>query len=139
LTIIGIAMLVFGKIRSLGALGGFLWVFDITGTMSDVFSFMRIAGVGSATALLVRAFNSLIYSTHTSLASVNIVLAVVAGVAMGVLIHLFLFIMSPIGPFVHSMRLCFYEILTKFYEGGGRRLKPVRVVIKPKLTLARGK
>ncbi|ADM27831.1 V-type ATPase 116 kDa subunit [Ignisphaera aggregans DSM 17230] len=132
---IGIVMLIVGRVKSIGSIGGFLWIFDITGVMSDVLSFMRIAGVGSASALLAVAFNGMIYGVYTSYLALNIVIAIALGVILGIVVHLFLFMMYPLGPFVHSLRLCFYEILTKFYEGGGRRLNPIRVSIKPKLTL----
>ncbi len=131
---IGIILLVIGRIKTMGIPGSFLWIFDITGAMGDIFSFMRIAGISAGTTLLISIFNSLIYNIYSSFAT-NIVIGMVVGIIAAMGMHFFLFILSPVGPFAHSLRLCMYEILTKFYEGGGRRLQPVKIRISPRLLL----
>jgi V/A-type H+-transporting ATPase subunit I len=39
--------------------------------------------------------------------------------------HLFNFLISALGAFVHSMRLIFVEFFGRFYEGGTRPFQPL--------------
>jgi V/A-type H+-transporting ATPase subunit I len=39
--------------------------------------------------------------------------------------HLFNFLISALGAFVHSMRLLFVEFFGRFYEGGARPFQPL--------------
>jgi V/A-type H+-transporting ATPase subunit I len=52
-----------------------------------------------------------------------------AGIALFVLVliagHTFNFVISMLGGFVHSARLLFLEMFTRFYEPGGTRFEPL--------------
>ncbi|MEM4433229.1 MAG: hypothetical protein QXT03_05410 [Desulfurococcaceae archaeon] len=127
LLIVTVAVLVFVKIRTTGALGAFLWLFDVAGILGDIFSFMRIAGIMLGTAILAYIFNQIIMSAVI----INIGLGVLAAIGL----HFFAFALTPIGPFVHSLRLCILEISSKFYEGMNRKLRTLKVHIPLKLTI----
>lgn len=127
LLLVTIAVLVFVKIRTTGALGAFLWLFDVAGILGDIFSFMRIAGIMLGTAILAYIFNQIIQSAVL----INIGLGALAAIGL----HFFAFALTPIGPFVHSLRLCILEISSKFYEGMNRRLKTLRVHVPLRLTI----
>ncbi|MEM1933908.1 MAG: hypothetical protein QXY53_05900, partial [Desulfurococcaceae archaeon] len=127
LLIVTVAVLVFVKIRTTGALGAFLWLFDVAGILGDIFSFMRIAGIMLGTAILAYIFNQIIMSAVV----INIGLGVLAAIGL----HFFAFALTPIGPFVHSLRLCILEISSKFYEGMNRKLRTLKVHIPLKLTI----
>ncbi|NPA96655.1 MAG: hypothetical protein GXO32_03535, partial [Crenarchaeota archaeon] len=43
---------VLSRIKGMGALGGLLWIFDLTGPLSDVISYVRLAALDMATMLM---------------------------------------------------------------------------------------
>jgi len=131
----GVAILIAAKIVQLKAFGAFLWIFDITGAMGDIFSFLRIAGIASGSTLLVSVFNEIIRSSFISFSGLGIIVSAIVAVPLALMLHLFILITAPIGPFVHSLRLCIYEIAGKFFEGTGRRIKPVKINLTAAVTL----
>lgn len=120
-----LALLVVSKVKTMGFMGVMLWIFDIAGVLGDVFSFIRIAGIGIGSAFLAEIFNSFIYG------ALNIapVVGIFAGIVMAFMLHLFNLACSVLGPYIHSLRLILYEMSSKFYEGSGRRLSPVRITL----------
>ena len=44
--------------------------------------------------------------------------------------HLMIFILAIISAGLHSIRLHYVELFTKFYEGGGVEFNPLKVVRK---------
>lgn len=129
-----LGLLIIAKIMSIKALGAILWLFDISGALGDILSFARIGGIALSSLLLANVFNSLINSIIYGGTVINIIL----GIAMALLCHLFILAISPIGPFVHSLRLCIIEINTKFYEGQNRRLLPLSIKIPSKIRISKG-
>ncbi|MEM3980119.1 MAG: hypothetical protein QXF79_02550, partial [Ignisphaera sp.] len=125
--ITSIALLIFSKIKISGALGAILWIFDVVGILGDVFSFIRIAGIALGTAILAYIFNIIIGGAMAT----NIALGILAAIGL----HFFAFILSPISPFVHSLRLCMLEISSKFYEGMNQRVNALKVRIPSKITI----
>ncbi|MEM1881416.1 MAG: V-type ATPase 116kDa subunit family protein [Sulfolobales archaeon] len=129
----GVAMLVIGKFLSLKSVGLFLWIFDLTGVLGDVFSYTRLAGIGLATYLMARNFNDLALMTANAIHSlinipvINVVIASLIALIVILLTNTINLAFGIIGSFVHSLRLCFVEFLPKFYEGGGREFKPLKI------------
>ncbi|MEM4881740.1 MAG: hypothetical protein QXP89_06465, partial [Desulfurococcaceae archaeon] len=128
LLIVAIIVLVLSRIKITGPLGVLLWLFDVVGILGDVFSFIRIAGIALGSAILAYIFNCMIEGA----AIVNIGLGVLAAIGL----HFFAFALTPISPFVHSLRLCILEISSKFYEGMNRRLKTLRAYVPSRLTIS---
>lgn len=130
---IGLALLIVGKYMALGSLGLFLWLFDVTGLLGDVFSYTRIAGIGLATYLMARSFNDLALMVFNSLSStiplplISSIFAALTSLLIILLTNIINVAFGVIGSFVHSLRLCFVEFLPKFYEGGGREFKPLKI------------
>lgn len=129
LTIVGIALVLITKIRMTGGVGGFLWLFDVVGIVGDVFSYVRIAGIAGGTAFLAEAFNSILAGVVDSLMGFNYVIGIVLGTVLALVIHVLNLALSAVSPFVHSLRLCLFEISSKFYEAQGRKIKPIRMVV----------
>jgi len=129
LTLVGLAMVILSRLKTMGGVGGFLWLFDVVGITGDVFSYIRIAGIAGGTALLAELFNGVVVYIYEFLGSINLIAGVLLGVLALVLLHTFNLALSAVSPFIHSLRLCLFEISSKFYEGRGRRLKPVRVFL----------
>lgn len=122
-----IPILVFSKIKIAGPLGAILWIFDVVGILGDIFSFIRIAGIALGTAILAYIFNLIVGGAM----AINIILGVIAAIGL----HFFAFALSPISPFVHSLRLCMLEISSKFYDGMNRKVSALKVYIPSKLTI----
>ncbi len=129
LTLVGLAMVVLSRLKTMGGVGGFLWLFDVVGIAGDVFSYIRIAGIAAGTALLAELFNNIVVGVYSSLEGISTVVGVAVGALATVFIHTFNLALSAVSPFIHSLRLCLFEISSKFYEGQGRRLKPVKVFL----------
>lgn len=103
--------------------GALLWIFDLLGIMADVLSFVRIAGIAVGSAIMAELLNSLVLST-TSLLSGFSMVGFIVGFVLAATLHVVNLGLSSISPFVHSLRLIMYEVSSKFYEGGGRKIKP---------------
>jgi len=115
-----------------GGLGAVFWIFDITGLLGDVMSYARLAGVGLATFYLAASFNMLGQLFAGMIPGVfGVIIGVTIAVVVMVFGHLINLALSGIGCFVHSLRLCFVEFLSKFYEGGGEEYSPFRLKTRP--------
>ena len=137
---IGLAMVVFGRLKAMGGLGGLMWLFDLTGLLGDVMSYSRLAGVGMATYYLAYSFNTMIGMVRNSIAAslpgiVGTIAGGFAGAILLSLVHTLNLALGVLGAFIHSMRLCYVEFMPKFFIGGGREFMPLRVVIRGRIVL----
>jgi Archaeal/vacuolar-type H+-ATPase subunit I len=112
-----------------------MWLFQITGLLGDVLSYVRLAGVGLATYYMALIFNFIIEFASGALIQVSPVLSYAAVIPLAVLAHLMVTVLAQLGAFVHSLRLCILEFLTKFYEGNGYEYNPLRVINRTVLVL----
>lgn len=126
--------IIISSIMQQRGLGAIFWIFDLTGLLGDVMSYARLAGVGLATFYLASSFNMLAQLFSGMLPGViGVIIGVIIAVAVLILGHLINLALSGIGCFVHSLRLCFVEFLSKFYEGGGEEYSPFRLRTRPVL------
>ena len=117
-----------------GRLGAVFWIFDLTGLLGDVMSYARLAGVGLATFYLASSFNMLAQLFSGMIpGAVGVIIGAIIAVVVLIFGHLINLALSGIGCFVHSLRLCFVEFLSKFYEGGGEEYSPFRLKTRPVL------
>ncbi len=124
----GIVLIVVSNFFMNGGLGGFLWIFDISGLFGDVVSYSRLAGVGLASFYLGQSFNLIVILFGKMFPGiVGAILGFGLGIGLFIVGHLLNLLLGGIGCFVHSLRLCFVEFLTKFYEGGGREYSPFKI------------
>ncbi len=115
-----------------GGLGAVFWIFDLTGLLGDVMSYARLAGVGLATFYLASSFNMLARLFSGMIPGVvGVIIGTIIAVVVLIVGHLINLALSGIGCFVHSLRLCFVEFLSKFYEGGGEEYSPFRLKTRP--------
>jgi len=137
----GVLVMIVGTIKSLGSVGLFMWIFNITGLLGDVLSYSRIAGLGIATYVMAVNFNKLslsVYEYFSSLAPlVGGVLGLVLMLVVAIFMNMFNIVFGTIGGFVHSMRLCFVEFLPKWYDGNGREFTPFTLKIEKHVTLGK--
>ncbi|HDD25622.1 MAG TPA: hypothetical protein ENF75_00830 [Acidilobales archaeon] len=127
----GIGLILVGKYMALKAFASILWIFDLTGFLGDVLSYTRLAGVGLATFYLASSFNAitkLLADGLINILPIHVVGLMVAIVICGILValtHIMNLALSTLGAFIHALRLCFVEFISKFYEGTGKEFKPL--------------
>ncbi|MFW0859791.1 MAG: V-type ATP synthase subunit I [Dehalococcoidia bacterium] len=132
LTIVGVVMMGVGAFMQMKGMGAIFWLMDVTGILGDVMSYCRLAGVGLATFFLAFSFNMMANMVFDALSGalpgvVGIAIGGIATIIILIFGHLLNLVLSGLGAFVHSLRLCFVEFMLKFYEGGGRQYEPFRL------------
>lgn len=97
---------------------GLASLYDITGYVSDLMSYSRLMALGLTTGVMGSVFNML-----GAMFGKGIVGAV-AMVVIFIVGHAINFGINALGTYVHSLRLQYVELFSKFYEGGGRMFRP---------------
>ena len=100
------------------AIGGLASLYDITGYISDLLSYSRLLALGLTTGVMAQVFNMLATMMGTN------VLGIVFMVVIFVIGHLVNIGLNALGAYVHTMRLQYVEMFSKFYEGGGKEFEP---------------
>ncbi len=138
----GLFLIIAGTVKSSGGPGVILWLFSVTGLLGDVLSYSRLAGLGLATYMMARSFNSLSISIAQSMEGMIPIIGLAAGVIVAgfvmLIMNLITIIFGVIGAFVHSLRLCFVEFLPKWYEGDGREFNPLKAVLPKHIIIGGG-
>ncbi len=127
---IGIAIVIFcaaGLILTQGrakkgivgkAVGGLASLYDITSYMSDLLSYSRLLALGLTTGVMAQVFNMLSTLLGTGVAGIVFMIVIfIVG-------HLITIALNALGAYVHTMRLQYVEMFSKFYEGGGKAFEP---------------
>ncbi len=133
----GVILVVASAVMENGAfIGGIFWLFNITGLLGDVMSYCRLAGVGLATYYLAMSFNMMATLVAGMVpAGPGGLVHLIVGGSISIIIllmgHAITLVLGGISCFVHSLRLCFVEFLSKFYEGAGRQYSPFRLKSRP--------
>ncbi len=103
----------FGKV-----IGGLASLYDVTSYISDLLSYSRLLALGLTTGVMAQVFNML--ATMFGKGIVGTVFMVVI-MLVGHAINIGL---NALGSYVHTMRLQYVEMFSKFYEGGGEEFEP---------------
>lgn len=124
---VGVALLVFTSGRSsksiFGKLFGGLYTLynTATGYLSDILSYSRLLALGLATGSIAGVINLIgTMPENTVIKAVLLVVVFIVGHTANLGINL-------LGAYVHTDRLQFVELFSKFYEGGGRQFDPFTV------------
>lgn len=137
--IFNMVLIIVSNLMTMRFLGLMTWIFQITGILGDVLSYVRLAGVGLATFYIAFSFNFIISMLLSWVSSTNNIVIVGIGGLLSILLlsftHLVSLVLSILGGFVHSLRLCFLEFLSKFYDGNGTPFSPLRVVLSRKIII----
>ena len=103
----------FGKM-----IGGLASLYDITGYISDLLSYSRLLALGLTTGVMAQVFNMLSSMFGKSVfGCICMIIIMVAGHAINIGLN-------ALGSYVHTMRLQYVEMFSKFYEGGGKEFEP---------------
>lgn len=133
LTIVGLFVSKTVRKAVVSFLGGAYAVYGMSGFLGDILSYTRLAALGLSGALVGMVFNVLAGMVWEPVGSLwgsgglgwlLAAIALVSAVAIFVVGHTFNVVINLLGAFVHPARLQFVEFFSKFYEGGGRPLKP---------------
>ena len=103
----------FGKV-----IGGLASLYDITSYISDLLSYSRLLALGLTTGVMAQVFNMLGTMFGTGFMGI-IFMTVIFLVGHAINIGL-----NALGAYVHTMRLQYVEMFSKFYEGGGEKFEP---------------
>lgn len=101
--------------------GGLLSLYNVTSYLSDVLSYSRLLALGLATGVIAMAINTMGRLLGNG---------IIGYIAMTVLLiggHIFNLLISTLGSFVHTSRLQYIEFFGKFFEGGGKPFRPLRI------------
>ena len=99
-------------------IGGLASLYDITSYISDLLSYSRLLALGLTTGVMAQVFNMLATMMGTN------VLGIVFLVVIFLLGHAINIGLNALGSYVHTMRLQYVEMFSKFYEGGGKEFEP---------------
>ncbi|MBZ4662863.1 MAG: V-type synthase subunit [Caloramator sp.] len=104
--------------------GGLYGLYGVTGYLGDILSYSRLLALGLASGLIGWSFNLLIELLGNGAA------AFIAGPIIFIAGHTFNFLIGALGTFVHTCRLQYLEFFGKFYQGGGKAFKPLKISTK---------
>lgn len=95
-----------------------------SGYLSDILSYSRLLALGLATGSIAGVIN--LMGTMTK----NVLLKAIILTIVFVIGHSLNMAINLLGAYVHTNRLQFVELFSKFYEGGGRAFNPLKVNTK---------
>lgn len=105
--------------------GGLYGLYNMaTGYLSDILSYSRLLALGLATGSIAGVIN--LIGTMPS----NLIIKAIMLTLVFVVGHLANLAINLLGAYVHTDRLQFVELFSKFYEGGGRAFEPLTVKTK---------
>ena len=100
------------------AVGGLASLYDVTSYISDLLSYSRLLALGLTTGVMAQVFNMLATMLGRSVVGfIFLVVIFVVGHAVNIGLN-------ALGSYVHTMRLQYVEMFSKFYEGGGEEFAP---------------
>ena len=100
-------------LTGIGSLYGIVGSYGLAGFVGDCLSYSRLLALGLTTTIVGMAFNIIAF-----LFKVPVIWPCMIA-CMLILGHLFNFIMSILGAFIHPARLTLLEFFGRFYESGG--------------------
>ena len=125
LVISGICIIFFSKITHnifFRIAGGVKAVYDVTGFLGDILSYVRLFGLGAAGGILGLVMNQIALSL-SGIPYVGWLLFVI----MLIIGHSLVIFLSCLGAFVHPIRLTFVEFYKNAeFQGGGKKYNPMK-------------
>ena len=106
-----------------GLASGLYNLYGISGYVADVVSYTRLMALAVSGGSIASAFNMLVGFLPP-------IARFTAGIFLIVALQGLNIFLSFLGAYVHGLRLQFVEFFGKFYDGGGRSLKPFKTYEK---------
>lgn len=95
-------------------------LYDVTGYISDILSYVRLFGMGLATGVIGMVVNMLCMMMMGSVPGFILACVIL------VFAHAFNLAINALGAYVNACRLQYIEFFGKFYEQGGDPFKPLK-------------
>jgi V/A-type H+-transporting ATPase subunit I len=121
----GIALIIIGALMAVKAEGGSA-ILELPELMSNIFSYTRLTAIGMSKAGMALAFNTIAITLIAPAGGIMILFALL----IFILGHLMIFILAILSAELHGIRLQYVEFFTKFFEGGGLKFNPLKIVRK---------
>ena len=102
-------------------IGGLASLYDSTSYLSDLMSYSRLMALGLTTGVLAQVFNMI-----GGMFGGGIVGAIIM-IPIFIIGHAVNFALNVLGTYVHTLRLQYVELFSKFYEGGGKPFAPFAI------------
>ena len=128
--LVGVALVLLTAGRSskgvLGKLGGGLYAIYnlVTGYLGDILSYSRLLALGLVTGIIGSVVNMM------GALPQNLIVKAILLTIVFIFGHTVNFGINAIGAYVHTNRLQYVEFFSRFYEGGGKPFKPLKVNTK---------
>lgn len=100
------------------AIGGMASLYDITSYISDLLSYSRLLALGLTTGVMAQVFNMLATMLGTN------IIGIIFMIIIFIIGHAVTIGLNALGSYVHTMRLQYVEMFSKFYDGGGKPFEP---------------
>ena len=97
-------------------------LYGITNYVGDLVSYTRLMALGVAGGSIASAMNLIIGYLPS-----NIIVVLIIAPLLFVAVHVFNLLLGALGAYVHSCRLQYVEYFGKFYDGGGKAFKPLKM------------
>jgi V/A-type H+-transporting ATPase subunit I len=105
--------------------GGLYGLYNVaSGYLSDILSYSRLLALGLATGSIAKVVN--LMGTMPK----GMPLKLIVFIVVFIIGHILNMAINVLGAYVHSNRLQFVELFSKFYEGGGKAFKPLNINTK---------
>ncbi|WP_025728024.1 V-type ATP synthase subunit I [Atopobacter phocae] len=121
--LIVLASVMGNKNRAIGFASGLYNLYGISGYVSDLVSYTRLMALSVSGASIATAFNSIIML-------LPLPFRLTFGILLFIMLHSLNIFLTYLSAYVHDIRLQFVEFFSKFYEGGGRAFKPLKMYEK---------
>ena len=126
--IVGLLMVMYGGTldkKGLAKIGGsFMALYNITGFFSDILSYSRLLALCLSTAVVANVVNTMGALKGFGVGgSILFTIVFIVG-------HIFNLALNLLGTYVHTSRLQYIEYFGRFYEGGGRTFRPLKLTTK---------
>jgi V/A-type H+-transporting ATPase subunit I len=123
--ILGLGLFLAGMIIAIKGEGGKA-IIELPEVLSNVLSYTRLIAIGMSKAGMALAFNFIAIELIAPSGGIMLIM----GLLVFVVGHLMIFILAIISAGLHSIRLQYVELFTKFYEGGGLEFNPLKIIRK---------